>query len=707
MPEQTFSLSIDDDIATLVMDVPGEAMNTLRAEFADELDGVLDRIEGNRKIKALLICSGKPDSFVAGADISMIDTCETRAQGESLSRRGHQVFERLAKLPMPVVAVIHGPCLGGGLELALACDYRICSDSSKTRLGLPEVQLGLLPGGGGTQRLPKLIGLQSALELMLTGKQLRPAQAKRKRLVDEVVPQCVLLDVAKKYHHKGKRRKGNKFAFKRWLMEGNLLGRSLLFKMARRQTLKTTRGNYPAPIAIIDCVQTGIAGVENGFALEAKEFGRLAQTSESQALRSLFFASTELKKERLFDGVEPRVIDQIGVLGGGLMGAGIALMAATKNKVRVRVKDIEEQGVNHALKYAFKHLEKRRAKRIMTAQQVGKSLSLITGSTDFTGIKQTGLVIEAVFEDLSLKQRMVADIEANCDAQTIFASNTSSLPIHKIAEGAAAPDKVIGLHYFSPAEKMPLVEIIPHEGTSEQVITDTLAFARKQGKTAIVVKDKAGFYVNRILAPYMNEAAQLLIDGEPIEVIDKALLDYGFPVGPIMLLDEVGIDVGAKISPILEAELGSRFKAPPAFDKLMEDNRLGKKNCRGFYQYQRAKRAKKKVDASVYGVLGITPTAALPPAVIAERCVLMMLNEAARCLDEGIIRNPRDGDLGAIFGIGFPPFLGGPFRAMDAQGIAHTVERLNFYSGSHGERFAPCQALLKMADSGETFYPGN
>jgi len=317
-----------------------------------------------------------------------------------------------------------------------------------------------------------------------------------------------------------------------------------------------------------------------------------------------------------------------------------------------------------------------------------------------------------------LKQQMVVDVENACSEQTIFASNTSSLPIGQIAAKAQRPENVIGLHYFSPVDKMPLAEIIPHQGTSDQTISTTVALAKKQGKTPIVVKDKAGFYVNRILAPYMNEAANILLAGESIEKIDKALVKFGFPVGPMQLLDEVGIDVGAKISPILQKELGERFAAPAAFSKLIDDGRLGKKANKGFYLYDKknGKNAKlslldkltgksaKQVDDSIYSLLNITVKNKLSATEIAERCVYTMLNEAMRCLDEGIIRNARDGDIGTIFGIGFPPFLGGPFQYIDKIGADKVVARLNGWTSEHGERFKPCEALVTMAEQGTSCY---
>jgi 3-hydroxyacyl-CoA dehydrogenase/enoyl-CoA hydratase/3-hydroxybutyryl-CoA epimerase len=328
-------------------------------------------------------------------------------------------------------------------------------------------------------------------------------------------------------------------------------------------------------------------------------------------------------------------------------------------------------------------------------------MNQLTGGTDFTTFSQADMVIEAVFEDLSLKQQMVNDIEQNGKSGVIFATNTSSLPIAQIAEQADKPENVIGLHYFSPAEKMPLAEIIPHEGTSEQTIATTVAFARKQGKTPIVVKDKAGFFVNRILAPYMNESAHLLLANEPIEHIDKSLLDFGFPVGPITLLDEVGVDIGSKIMPILVNELGPRFQGPDVFDILLKDDRKGRKSGKGFYTY---KGKDKKVDETVYKVLSITPNQSISAEDLALRCVLPMLNEAVLCLEEGIIRSARDGDIGAIFGIGFPPFLGGPFRYMDQFGLPELVAKMNSFADSYGERFKPCDVLERMAENGESFY---
>ncbi|EPP5334244.1 fatty acid oxidation complex subunit alpha FadJ [Vibrio harveyi] len=700
--QKAFSLKIDEqNIAWLAIDVPNEKMNTLQAAFADEMKEIFAQLKDTNGVKGMIIHSLKPDNFVAGADVRMLEACTTANEAEALAKQGQELFQQLSDLPYPVVAAIHGPCLGGGLELALACDYRVCTDSDKTRLGLPEVQLGLLPGSGGTQRLPRLIGLLPSLDLILTGKQLRAKKAKKLGVVDACVPDTILLDVAKQLIEKGKNKGKKKQSTKEKLMSGSGLGRKFVFEQAAKKTNEKTRGNYPATVAILEVIQHGLEkGFAQGQELEAKRFGELVMSSESKALRSIFFATTEMKKENGAEA-EPAAVNRVGVLGGGLMGAGISHVSVAKAKVPVRIKDVSNDGVLNALNYNYKLFEKQRKRRIISKAGLQSKMLQLSGGVDFTSFNHIDVVIEAVFEDLDLKQTMVADIEANAKPETIFATNTSSLPIHKIAEKAERPENIVGLHYFSPVEKMPLVEVIPHETTSEETISTVVALAKKQGKTPIVVKDKAGFYVNRILAPYMNEAAHILLANEPIEQLDGALLDFGFPVGPITLLDEVGVDIGAKIMPILVNELGERFKGPDVFDTLLNDGRKGRKSGKGFYTY---KGKKKEVDKSVYKLLNLTPESKLSDNDIALRCVLPMLNEAVRCLDDGIIRSPRDGDIGAIFGIGFPPFLGGPFRYMDQFGLKELVEKMNEFASKYGDRYAPCDGLLTRAGEGRNFY---
>ncbi len=692
-----FTLALrPDNVAVVTIDVPGEKMNTLKAEFGEEVSAIVRQLRENHLLEGVVIISGKPDNFIAGADINMIADCKSAAQAQSLARQGQQIMAEIAGLPVPVVAAIHGPCLGGGLELALACHRRICSDDDKTRLGLPEVQLGLLPGSGGTQRLPRLVGVTVALEMMLTGKQLRPRQALKAGLVDDVVPHSILLESAVELAKK-RDVSAPKLALRERLLAGPL-ARALLFSTVEKKTRQKTHGNYPAPGRIIDTVRTGLThGSASGYESEARAFGELAMSRESGALRHLFFTSTDIKKDPGSD-VPPRELRQIGVLGGGLMGGGIANVTAAKGNLAVRIRDIREDGITHALKYSWDLLSTRVRRRHIKASERDRVLSRISGTTDYSGFQHRDVVIEAVFEDLALKQQMVAEVEKHAPTYTIFASNTSSLPIHDIAAHAQRPEQVIGLHFFSPVDKMPLVEVIPHGGTSEQTISTVVSLAKRQGKTPIVVADKAGFYVNRILAPYINEALRCLAEGEPIENIDDALVQAGFPVGPVQLLDEVGIDVGTKIIPILEQAYGSRFSAPENVSAILNDDRKGRKNGRGFYLYPaKGRKNSKKADPAIYQLLGVTPVARQSQQDIARRCMMMMLNEAARCLDEGVVRSPRDGDIGAVFGIGFPPFLGGPFYYMDTLGARRMVEELEQLTAGYGERFAPCEALRRMA----------
>jgi 3-hydroxyacyl-CoA dehydrogenase/enoyl-CoA hydratase/3-hydroxybutyryl-CoA epimerase len=706
--EMTTAFTLDvrpDNVAVVTIDAPGEKMNTLKAEFGGQVRAILKQVRENKALRGLVFISAKPDNFIAGADINMIARAESAQEAEDLARQGQQIMAEIHALTIPVIAAIHGACLGGGLELALACHGRICTDDAKTVLGLPEVQLGLLPGSGGTQRLPRLVGVSTALEMILAGKQLRPRQALKVGLVDEVVPHSILLEAAVARALKGKP-DSRRLPVRERVLAGPL-GRALLFKMVANKTEQKTQGNYPATKRILEVIHTGLTqGSSSGYAAEAKAFGELAMTPQSQALRSIFFASTDVKKDPGSEA-EPAPLASIGVLGGGLMGGGIAFVSASKGKLPVRIKDINPKGINHALQYSWQLLDKKVKRRHIKASERDRQLALISGTTDYSGFRHRDVVIEAVFEDLALKQQMVAEVEANCAPHTIFASNTSSLPIGDIAAQAARPEQVIGLHFFSPVEKMPLVEVIPHAGTSPQTIATVVKLAKMQGKTPVVVADKAGFYVNRILAPYINEAMRLLTEGEKVEHIDNALVKFGFPVGPIQLLDEVGIDTGTKIIPVLESAYGERFSAPANIvSAILNDDRKGRKNGRGFYLYEpKGRKSKKRVDPAIYGLIKPGGEGKLSATQCAERCVMMMLNEAARCFGEKVIKNARDGDIGAVFGIGFPPFLGGPFRYMDSVGAGEVVAILQRLAVQYGPRFTPCDTLLQMADQGLRFWP--
>ncbi len=727
-----FSYAVERQVAVITFDIEGEPVNTLSPPISAEFEGLMTRAAADASAKAIVIISGKKDSFIAGAKIDFLSTIASAADATALSRQGQAGFDRLDAFDKPVVAAIHGACLGGGLEWALACDFRIVTDSPKTSLGLPEVQLGLIPGAGGTQRLPRLIGVQAALDLILTGKTLKARKAVKLGVADELVPPSILREVALARALEladrtltPQRARGlatgparsfadvlkgltNKESWAELALEENPLGRKVLFEQAKKQLLKKTRGKYPAPEKALEVVRIGMdKGLKAGLDAEAAAFGELVMSDVSKRLVEIFFATTALKKDNGTSNPQltPREVKKLGLLGGGLMGGGIAYVASALEGVTVRIKDRDEAGAARAMGHVRGLYDERVKKRSLTFREADKLLALVSATTDYTGFKHADLVIEAVFEDLALKHQMVKDLERVCGPETIFASNTSSIPISKIAEAAQRPQNVIGMHYFSPVNKMPLLEIITHRGTSEQTVATCVEVGKKQGKTVIVVNDGVGFYTSRILAPYMNEAAFLLAEGADIAELDKSLVDFGFPVGPITLLDEVGVDVAAKVAKIMHEAFGERLAAPDTTDVLVKDGRLGRKAKKGFYLYGQGQK-KKEVDVSVYA---LTPHGKdrkrFDRAEMAERCVLQFVNEAIRCLGEGILRSPRDGDIGAIFGLGFPPFLGGPLRYAESQGLGRVLQRTEHYQEKLGTRFTPAPLLIDSVKSGKRLYP--
>ena len=708
----------DDGVAIVRMDVPGEPMNTLKSDFVGAFQDLFDELENDDSVKAVVLTSGKKDSFIAGADITMLDAVETADDGERMSKAGHRAMDRIESFRKPVVAAIHGVALGGGLEVALACHARVATDSRKTQLGLPESQLGLLPGAGGTQRLPRQIGVQPALDMMLTGKQVPAKKALKLGLVDDVVPPAILIDTAvalalTRVDQEPPRESfidqlKDKEAITELALAGNPVGRKLLFDQARKQLHKQTRGNYPAQDLILDVVKTGLEdGFEAGLDAEARGFGQLLTTREAANLISIFFGTTALKKDSGVDDpdVQARPVRKVGMLGAGLMGAGIAYVTTAQAKTPVRLKDKDGDGVLAGLRYVREIIDGRVKRRRLTAREADRLMLQTTGTTSYEGFRDADVVIEAVFEDLSLKQKMLRDIEEVGREDVIFASNTSSLPITKIAEASKHPETVIGMHYFSPVHKMPLLEIIVTDKTADWVTATCVELGKQQGKHVIVVRDGVGFYTSRVLAPMMNEAAHLVAEGVPIEKLDGAMLDWGFPVGPIKLTDEVGIDVGAKVGKIMHDAFGDRLSPPSGMQRLIDDQRFGRKNGRGFYLYGDKQ---KGVDETVYDVLGVAPTNKdVSPEDIAWRCALQFVNEACRCFGEGILRSARDGDIGAVFGLGFPPFRGGPFRFVDQVGSKEILGRLKELEKQHGARFSPAPVLEQIARSDQTFHGPN
>ena len=702
----------ENGIAVVTFDLEGESVNKFSRAVKDEFITIFDRFENDESVKGVVLISGKPDGFIAGADIEEFLQIHTATDAERLSRDGQLMIDKVEALRVPVVAAIHGACMGGGLEAVLACHYRIATDHPKTILALPEVKLGLIPGAGGTQRLPQMIGVENALPMILEGKNIRAKKALQMGLVDEMVHPSILREIAIRRAGEiadgtRERSKGRAHAGARGtLLDGTSFGRSLVLRKARSMVLEKTHGHYPAPLAALDAVAYGYEhGRRAGLEEEARLFGKLATSAVSRELIFLFFATTALKKDPGTDeAAEAMPINKVAVVGAGFMGAGIATVVV-ENGTSVRMKDADHGRVGKGLASIREVIAEKLTKKQITRQQLDETMALVGGTTDYSGFSNVDLVVEAVFEDPSVKHQVLRESEQVIPTDAIFASNTSTIPIARIAEASARPDRVVGMHFFSPVHKMPLLEVIAGAETSPDVIASVVAFGKQIGKTVIVVNDAPGFYANRILSPYVNEAGKLLDDGAAIETVDKALVQFGFPVGPITLVDEVGIDVAGKVGNIIADAFGERMAPSRTLQQVVSAGRYGRKGKKGFYLYDAAGK-KGGVDASVYDLF---PTGQnrveIPVEEIQQRTVLAMVNEAARCVEEGILRSPRDGDVGAVFGIGFPPFRGGPFRYIDAVGVGKIVEQLEELNERFPPRFRPAEILVQMARKKERFYP--
>jgi 3-hydroxyacyl-CoA dehydrogenase / enoyl-CoA hydratase / 3-hydroxybutyryl-CoA epimerase len=695
-----------DGIAVLTFDLPGEKVNKLTTPVMDELNTLLDELEARKEIKALVFRSGKDTNFIVGADIAEIRNITDSETGERLARRGQAALNKLESLPYPTIVAIHGPCMGGGMELALACAYRIISNDQKTALALPEVKLGIIPGFGGTQRLPRLAGLANALDMILTGKSVYAGKARKFGLADEVTYKEILLQralvMAKTAIGKPKKtavRAKRPLIIK--LIEGNPFTRPLIYRAAYRNLLKETYGNYPAPLAALESVRFGMTHSRDaGFANEAKLLGRLAPTEVSKNLISVFYLNEMLRKD-----LHPSSLKVVnaGVLGAGIMGGGIAQLFAERD-ITVRVKDINTGALGAGLKEAWDIFNKRAKKGVLTTIQARDGFDRITGTTDYSGFGKADVAVEAVVENMDVKKSVLRDFETVAGESAIYASNTSSLSITGMATASNRPGKVVGMHFFNPVEKMPLVEIVRGGKTSEESIAAIATLSRKLGKLPVVVNDGPGFLVNRILMPYLGEAVALLEEGGKIDELDRALLQFGMPMGAFILLDEIGIDIAHKVSEILYQGLGTRVKPSPLLGVLYREGYYGRKNNKGFYRYQDKKRG--EPDSAIYGLMPSGAGINDKPGTeeIIDRTMLLMIKEAALCLEERIIDRPDLLDAALIFGIGFPPFRGGLLRYADTIGAKAIVEKLESRTKRYGERFAPPASLVEMAKKGKGFY---
>ncbi len=702
----SFSYEIHNDgIAILTFDLPGEKVNKLTTQVMDELDQVLGELHAKTDIKAMVVQSGKAGNFIVGADISEIRSITDSTRGEALARRGQSVLAKLESLPFPTVAAIHGPCMGGGLELALACTYRLISNDQRTALALPEVKLGIMPGFGGTQRLPRLVGLTNALDMILTGKSVFPKKARRMGLADEVTWPETLAARALAFAKQAAARPAPRGVRARRplplsLLEATPLTPQVIVRTARARVLKETRGNYPAPLAALDAVAFGLSHDRKaGYDREAILLGSLIPTEVSKNLISVFYLNELLKKG---GRSSPSSLSHAAVLGAGVMGGGIAQLLAEKG-LQVRMKDINSRAVSAGLKESWSIFRKRQQKGILTPLQERDGFDRITTATEYTGFAGTEIAIEAVVENLDVKRAVLRDFERAAGPDPIFASNTSSLSITALAEAAQRPERVVGMHFFNPVEKMPLVEIVRGSRTTEETVAAVASLSRRLGKLPVVVRDGPGFLVNRILMPYIGEAVAMLEQGGRIESIDEALLGFGMPMGAFILLDEVGIDIAHKVSLILHQGLGERARPSGLLERLYKEGYLGAKNGKGFYRYRG--KSRDNPDPFVYSI--VSPGRAAAPLTreeMTERPVLLMIKEAALCLEEGIIERPDLLDAALIFGIGFPPFRGGLLRHADRLGAGSILDKLETYAHRFGERFAPPASLREFAAHGKGFY---
>jgi 3-hydroxyacyl-CoA dehydrogenase/enoyl-CoA hydratase/3-hydroxybutyryl-CoA epimerase len=691
-------------IALLWFDDPARRVNLLDSESLASLRRVLDALKQRTDSafpRALILLSGKEEQFIAGADITEFDRLSDLTQAEATVRGAQELFEEFARLPYPTVAAINGPCLGGGTELSLALRYRIASNARKVAIGLPEVQLGILPGFGGTTRLPRLLGLTRSLDLLLTGRSLDSRRAHRAGLVDAVLPHERFSERAIQWMeallqdpHAVKRRTP---PLGLRVLETIAPARNGILSQARGRVLQETHGHYPAPLEIIRVLRaTWGARIEDALEVERGAVCKLLFTPESKSLRQIFKLREEAKRRP--ETTRARPVQHVAVMGAGTMGGEIAYLLSSRD-IRARLRDLKPEPLLRSLSHARSLFEREVSRGRLNRAEMDRALGRIEPALDLSGLKVADVVLEAVVEDLPVKQALFRELEGFVSDRCVFATNTSSLSVRAMAKGLTNPGRVVGMHFFNPATRMPLVEVIRTDVSDPAAVETVVALTRRLGKTPVLVADAPGFLVNRVLMPYLAEAVALVERGQPVRAIDRALRDFGMPMGPLQLLDEIGLDVARKVAHVLRDAYGDRMPPVTLIDRLVASGELGKKSEMGFYNYEGGRRQ------GVNGEIESSNPAEGPLTshAIVDRLIDAMVNEAAQALEERVVTRPEDVDLAMVLGTGFPPFRGGLLRYADSAGIGAIVERLARRQ-QEGAPSGPSGKLQQMALSGAKFY---
>jgi 3-hydroxyacyl-CoA dehydrogenase/enoyl-CoA hydratase/3-hydroxybutyryl-CoA epimerase len=695
MTEAIYSEISDDQVWTITFDQPGSSANVLNKELLKLLANILENAGGDKQCRGVIFRSAKPSIFIAGADIKQLSASDSDDHIEAIAKAGQDTFGRIAALNVPTVAAIHGACLGGGYELCLACDYRLATDDRSTRIGLPETSLGIVPAWGGCTRLPRLIGLPRALDIILGGRRLPAQSAVRRGMVDEVVPKEHLMQAANRAIRRQLPKRKN------FALLNNPLASSIIASRAREQTLAKTHGNYPAIKRALEVVTGGLRGsVNDALRLEREAIVELARTSECHSLIGLFFLQERSKKLRILSDTKYEPVGNAAVVGAGVMGAGIAQWLSSRGH-HVILRDISVEQLQKGMKSisgVYRNGVKRRVFSRVTARQ---GLDRVSPSVAAVPLHRADLVIEAAAEIMDIKLKIFSELGELARDDTILATNTSALSLEKIAEAVPVPERVIGLHFFNPVHRMQLVEIVTAKKTAPEITERAVRFVQSIGKMPVVVKDSPGFVVNRILMPYLIEASALFERGATADDIDRAMLKFGMPMGPLRLLDEVGVDVAQHVG----RYLGSCFPGSMAMSTLLEGmveaGMLGRKTGSGYYVYSGKKTSEndrlqrmKKPDRA----------AGFDQKDLEERMILLMINEGARCIEESVVDDPRDIDFAMVMGTGFAPFRGGLLRYADAIGMKRIVTGMNHLAENEDARFTPCDLLVSMLENDQKFY---